>query len=227
MRLKDYDYSQPGFYYITICTQDRSERFGNVVDSEMILNNAGEMFDAEWNRIPERYGHVVLDVYQIMPNHMHGILEIRRRGVVSAPSRIIDKPVLIDIGDEPIAPSSMNGDNPRKNNEDPGEMNQTLDMETENTDDPGTRVGAETTPLQSPPTLGQIIGGFKYQASKTINEMDGTPGRKILQRGFHDHIIRTEDELNRIRKYIEDNPKNWETDKNNPKNIKENDDTDS
>jgi len=72
----------------------------------------------------------------------------------------------------------------------------------------------EITPLQSSPTLGQIIGGFKYLASKTINEMDGTPGKKILQRGFHDHIIRTEDELNRIRKHIDDNPKNRENDKN-------------
>jgi len=52
----------------------------------MILNDAGEMVDAEWKRIPEKYGHVVLDEYRIMPNHIHGILEIRRRGVVPAPS---------------------------------------------------------------------------------------------------------------------------------------------
>ena len=72
MRLKGYDYSQPGFYYVTICTQDRIERFGNVENDKMILNDAGEMVDAEWNRIPERYGHVILDEYQIMPNHIPG-----------------------------------------------------------------------------------------------------------------------------------------------------------
>ena len=185
----------------------------------------------ESNWIPERYGHVVLDKYQIMPNHLHGILEIRRRGVVSAPSRIMDKPDLIDNVEDTIVPPSMNDDKPLfqqyMNNEKPGEINQTMYMETGNTDDPATKEGAETTPLQSFPTLGQIIGGFKYLASKTINEMDGTPGRKILQRGFHDHIIRNEIELNLIRNYINDNPKTWAEDENNPENIRKNNETDS
>ena len=211
----------------------------------MILNGSGEMVDAEWNRIPERYGHVALDEYRIMPNHIHGILEIRRRGVVPAPSRIMDKPDLIAIGDDTIIPSPTKSDNPLTqspiNDEKTGNINEKTDMETGDLCDASTddgavtetkgktsiREGAETTPLQSSPTLGQIIGGFKYLASKTINEMDGTPGKKIFQRGFHDHIIRTEDELNRIRKYIDDNLKNWENDKNNPKNTKENDDKDS
>jgi REP element-mobilizing transposase RayT len=77
VRLKGYDYSKPGFYYVTICTQDRIERFGHVENEEMILNDAGKMVDAEWNRVPERYEHVVLDEYKIMPNHMHGILQIK------------------------------------------------------------------------------------------------------------------------------------------------------
>ncbi|MBN2383185.1 hypothetical protein JXQ70_09915 [bacterium] len=76
IRLKGYDYSQPGFYYFTICTQDRVERFGDVKNDTMILNDAGKMVDAEWNRIPKRYCHVILDAYVIMPNHMHGILQI-------------------------------------------------------------------------------------------------------------------------------------------------------
>ena len=76
IRLKGYDYSQPGFYYVTICTQDRIERFGDVEHDKMILHNAGKMVDAEWNRIPERYEHVIIDEYQMMPNHFHGILQI-------------------------------------------------------------------------------------------------------------------------------------------------------
>jgi len=51
IRLKGYDYSQPGFYYVTICTQDRIERFGDVLDAEMVFNDAGEMVDDQWNRI--------------------------------------------------------------------------------------------------------------------------------------------------------------------------------
>ena len=55
---------------------DRVQRFGDVKNGTMIFNDAGEMVDAEWNLIPERYDHVVLDTYQIMPNHVHGILQI-------------------------------------------------------------------------------------------------------------------------------------------------------
>ncbi|MBN2382208.1 hypothetical protein JXQ70_04940, partial [bacterium] len=77
IRLKGYDYSQPGFYYFTICTQDRLERFGEVKNETMILNDAGKMVNAEWNRLPERFRQVILDAYVIMPNHMHGILHIK------------------------------------------------------------------------------------------------------------------------------------------------------
>ena len=68
--------TQSGYYHVTICTQDRIERFGIVEKDKMNLNDAGEMVDAEWNRIPERYGHVVLAKYQIIPNHVRGILQI-------------------------------------------------------------------------------------------------------------------------------------------------------
>lgn len=76
VRLNGYDYSQPGFYYITICTQDRVERFGEIPEDTMILKDVGKMVYAEWNRIPDRYDHVVLDKYQIKPNHLHGISQI-------------------------------------------------------------------------------------------------------------------------------------------------------
>jgi hypothetical protein len=163
---------------------------------------------------------------------------IMRRGGVTPPTRIMDKPDLIDIGDDTIVPFSTNSDNPlmqsHMNDEKSRNINEKGDMETgdlydcltnEGTEieikgETSTREGGATTPLQMAPTLGQIIGGFKYLASKTINEMDGTPGRKILQRGFHDHIIRNENELKRIRKYIVDNPKNWKDDEDNPENSK-------
>jgi REP element-mobilizing transposase RayT len=76
IRLKGYDYSQAGAYFITLCTQDRACLFGRVMNGEMRLNDAGRMVLAEWNRLPERFPQVVVDAFVVMPNHVHGILVI-------------------------------------------------------------------------------------------------------------------------------------------------------
>ncbi len=84
-RLRDYDYGQPGFYYITICTKDRKAMLGNVVNGEMYLNNAGSVAQSVWLSLPQRFSHVKLDQYIVMPNHLHGIIEL----VESETNRII------------------------------------------------------------------------------------------------------------------------------------------
>jgi putative transposase len=76
IRLKGYDYSQPGWYYITICTQNREILFGNVIEAKMIFNNAGKMIKSIWAEIPKYYPGIKIDYYQIMPNHFHGIINI-------------------------------------------------------------------------------------------------------------------------------------------------------
>lgn len=76
IRLKDYDYSQSGLYFITICCHSNKCRFGKIENGEMILNEYGLIASQEWERLPERYPHTILDVYQIMPNHIHSILHI-------------------------------------------------------------------------------------------------------------------------------------------------------
>jgi putative transposase len=74
MRLKGYDYSQAGAYFVTICTQGRACLFGEVIDGEMRLNDAGRMVVAEWERLPALFPNVVLDAFVVMPNHIHGIV---------------------------------------------------------------------------------------------------------------------------------------------------------
>ncbi len=76
-RLKDYDYSQPGAYYVTICIQDRRKMFGDVVNDVMCLNAVGEIAQAAWNSLPERFPTIELDAYVFMPNHFHGIVIIK------------------------------------------------------------------------------------------------------------------------------------------------------
>ncbi len=76
IRLKGYDYSQAGFYFITICTQNQLHLFGEIVNDEMILNDAGVMVDKIWLENPNRFTNTKLHEFVIMPNHIHGIVEI-------------------------------------------------------------------------------------------------------------------------------------------------------
>ena len=75
-RKKDYDYSQPGYYAVTICTQGRSCLFGIIDNDDMQLNDAGRMVNDTWYEIPDHYPGIELDVMQIMPNHLHGIIVV-------------------------------------------------------------------------------------------------------------------------------------------------------
>jgi REP element-mobilizing transposase RayT len=76
IRLPNYDYSQAGLYYVTICVENRVCMFGNVVDEQMILNEYGQIIDDIWNKMPQHYPFAVLHNYVVMPNHFHGIVEI-------------------------------------------------------------------------------------------------------------------------------------------------------
>ena len=92
IRLKGYDYSKEGLYFITICAQDRACLFGEIVGAPlvdaqntdaqntdapaMILNDAGKMVESEWLKLPERFKNIELHEYVVMPNHFHAILEI-------------------------------------------------------------------------------------------------------------------------------------------------------
>jgi putative transposase len=82
IRLKGYDYSQPGLYFITICCQDKICRFGKIENGEMILNEFGKIAHDEWEKTPQIRPNVPLGEFVIMPNHIHGIIHLdNRRGV--------------------------------------------------------------------------------------------------------------------------------------------------
>ena len=85
IRLKGYDYSQKGLYFITLCTQYRRNLFGKIEHGEMILNEAGKMINEEWQALTGRYLDIILHEYIVMPNHFHSILEITNGNSVRAP----------------------------------------------------------------------------------------------------------------------------------------------
>ena len=168
VRLRGYDYSQAGAYFVTICTPDRACLFGDVADGVMRLNDAGRVVERCWHEIPIHFPHVELDEFVIMPNHVHGVIVIVGAG-----------------SPRPYVASGA-----------------------------GTKTGAETAPLRA--TLGRMVAYFKYQSTKHINIMRGTPGIPVWQRNYYEHIIRDDESLNRILEYIVNNPLQWELDWENP-----------
>jgi putative transposase len=152
IRLKGYDYSQPGGYFVTIVTKSRDLLFGEVVTGKMILNDAGKMIQCLWRELLNRFINIELYEFSVMPNHFHGILMITEK------------------------------------------MNNTL----------GDIIGA----FESI-TTDEYILGVKNNGWHRFD-------KKLWQRNYWEHIIRDENELNRIREYIINNPMQWETDHENP-----------
>ena len=75
-RLAGYDYSQPGFYFVTICTQRHRLVFGTIVDGQVFLKPPGQIAQTVWLTLPKRFAHINLHEYVLMPNHLHGIIEL-------------------------------------------------------------------------------------------------------------------------------------------------------
>lgn len=194
-RLKEYNYAQDGLYFVTICTKDRQDFFGKIINEKMILNQLGEMADKYWKEISEHFRFVKLDEYTIMPNHIHGIIVIDNDenfggGVVHHGGGVVSH--------------GRNAINTNTNI-----INANTNAIKTNTKKGG--ITGKHNPMGKN-TLGEIIhwfkGRYKFE-SKSI-----TPNFAWQSR-FYDHIIRKEKSLDRIRQYIINNPMNWNLDWNN------------
>jgi REP element-mobilizing transposase RayT len=95
MRLKGYDYARAGLYFITICCQNRIHRFGHVENGNMVLNEFGQIAHDEWLKLPQRFPNFSLDVFQIMPDHMHGIIALS--AATAAGATLAVAPTISDI----------------------------------------------------------------------------------------------------------------------------------
>jgi REP element-mobilizing transposase RayT len=98
-RLENYDYSQNGLYFVTICTKDREELFGEIMNEKMILNDAGKIVQDEWLKTPIIRKNVFLDAWVIMPNHLHIIIEINNQLSDDIPTRGRDALQCVSTGD--------------------------------------------------------------------------------------------------------------------------------
>ena len=93
LRLKVYDYSQIGAYFVTVCARNHELVFGKIVEDEMRLNDAGRIVQNCWNALLFRFPGIELDAFMIMPNHVHGIIMIVGAGQALSPN----SPTLGDI----------------------------------------------------------------------------------------------------------------------------------
>jgi len=172
-RLRGYDYSKPGAYYVTICTLDKKCYFGKIQSGNIKLTPVGSIVKQYWFEIQNHFDKVKckLDKFVVMPNHVHGILILANTK---------------NVGFQYIEPLRR---------------------------DVASR---QTNKYQRviPRSIGSIIRCYKAAVTRWCNRM----GYKYFhwQRGFYDHVIRDDRDLNRIRDYIINNPLKWHLDKCNP-----------
>jgi REP element-mobilizing transposase RayT len=86
-RLKGYDYTQAGGYFVTICTKEWVHLFGDIQNGEMIINNLGRIVQHQWLDLPKHYAGVELDDFIVMPNHFHGVIIIN--GIVTTKRNLV------------------------------------------------------------------------------------------------------------------------------------------
>ncbi len=84
LRLPRYDYREVGWYFVTICTADRRHLFGEIDGGQFRGTELGDLVAACWREIPDHFPHVVIDAWVVMPNHLHGLIEIRDRASAAA-----------------------------------------------------------------------------------------------------------------------------------------------
>ena len=187
IRLKGYDYSQEGLYFVTICIQDRICLLGEVKNGEMILNEYGKMVEYTWHDLPNHNPNIQLGAYCTMPNHIHGIIEIISVGADSKSAQIY-----------PESPNGERADLESRN------INR-ADSDSANIK----RAGLEPAPTN----LSEIIRQFKTFSARRINKIRETPGIPVWQRNYYEHIIRHQQAYENITNYIETNPTRWDNDK--------------
>lgn len=93
IRLKGYDYSQPGGYFVTIASYQREPIFGKIQGHIMLLNQYGKTVHHSWENIPSHYYYVSLDIFIVMPDHIHGIVLINDVGAGLEPAPTKNHPL--------------------------------------------------------------------------------------------------------------------------------------
>ena len=177
-RLPGYDYSQPGWYFVTLSTRNMSCLFGGVRNGIINLTDAGRMIERVWKELPRYSSQIDLDIFQVMPNHFHGILIIKE-----------------DLEQVPITSVCAGHGDPAQ------QQHARLscpELEREQTE--ASLSLLDLIACFKSLTTAQYIRGVKENNWKRFN-------KKLWGPKFHNHVIRTESALQSIRTYIQNNPR--------------------
>ena len=193
IRLAHYDYSQHGAYFITICALNRECLFGQVVEGEMRLSEGGLIAEHEWVRSCEMRREVELDEFVIMPNHLHAIVFIVDAGGVRN----------ADNGHQTAGGDIQGAGRPP----DAPTVRATGMGTSRGVHRPGVhRPGVHRTPLQRPAgaSLGALINGYKAAVTRSLTALGIVSGASVWQRNYYEHVVRNDQELEEIRRYIQE-----------------------
>jgi putative transposase len=233
IRLKGYDYTNPGAYFVTICLQEKDVHLlGKVVAGQIQLSHFGEIVLKCWHRLSRHYPNVIVDEFMVMPNHVHGIILIGANivgaGNVGVGANIVGAGLqnrnIID-----VKPARTMMDDANIGHQVNGgyvgaglQYGNVIDVKPARTMMDDVNIAhpmnggnmANGGEIIYP--LSEIIRGFKTFSARRINELRGIAGVPVWQRNYWEHIVRNKEEMQRIREYIVNNPLRWEMDKLNP-----------
>ena len=243
LRLQDHDYSSEGSYFITICTDRHIFHLGAIFNDQMILNETGVIAKNEWYKLPNRFPGIQLGPFCVMPNHVHGIIQINpasaspfpssTSSISPSPSFLINGLIFVGAGLAPAHTAHAAHASNVENAENAGNVD---DADHAHLAITGIRAGASPAPTEikqsnqekegergkEKVTLGNIVGAYKSLViKKCLAEhkakfMAGSEVPlfgKIWQRNYYEHLIRTRESYDKIAGYIVTNPLNWTKDK--------------
>jgi putative transposase len=189
LRYTGRDYSLPGKYFVTIHTTGTKEWFGNVIIGKMYLSEIGHIATHMWYEIPVHFPFVDLDAFMVMPNHIHGIIDINRLIGTSIVGALHATPLL----QHDATPLLQHDATPLP-----------TDDATHSLKEPMSYISPKSG------SLSVVIRSYKSVVTKNVHKIDI---HFSWQHGFYDTIICTTSKLKRIRKYVLENPQNWNRNK--------------
>ncbi len=198
IRLNGYDYSQEGLYFLTFCTQDRANLFGHIKNGKIILNDAGKMVEYWYYELENKFPNIQCHEMIIMPNHFHCIIEIVGADRCVCPNT---KQCVCPNTKQCVCPNTK----------------QCVYPNTKQCACPNTKRCAKPEVNLHASLLGQLVQWFKtittnFYIHGVKNNDWKHFNRRLWQRNYWEHIIRSENEYKHITQYIINNPKQWEND---------------
>jgi putative transposase len=219
IRLKGYDYTQAGVYFVTLVSWQRQCLFGHVVKGMMILNDIGQIIQKEWQILSGHFPGIRLEELVVMPNHLHGIVVIednnRATRTVGGNTQSISQYATKEFG------TSEDGSPLQQSEKELSVGAIRLLMKGSKYGKPSGNYQGKDLPRGSPllrqngpppGSLGAVIGQLKSRATRRIWKLPGQNQVAIWQRNYYEHIVRNEREYQRIIEYIEANPTQWQED---------------